>query len=73
MMSEHEPLSLRQVEAAKMLGVSPRTLWTWTSEGRIPCVRIGTGKRQLTLYPVESLKSWLRDQATGNVQKGGEA
>lgn len=69
-MSEHEPLSLRPVEAAKVLGVSPRTLWTWTQEGKIPCVRMGTGRRQLTLYPVESLSQWLREQATGT--KGGE-
>ena len=38
------PLALRPVNAARLLGVSPRTLWEWTRAGLIPSVRIGTGK-----------------------------
>jgi predicted DNA-binding transcriptional regulator AlpA len=59
-----EPLALRPAEAAKALGISPRTLWGLTApRGPIPCVRIGHGKRQSVLYPVAELQAWLRRQA----------
>lgn len=32
-------------EAARLLSISDRTLWTWTNEGRIVCVKIGRIKR----------------------------
>lgn len=35
------PLLLDAREAARRLGISPRTLWTLTDEGRIRPVRIG--------------------------------
>lgn len=58
-----QPLSLRPRQAAPLLGVSERTLWTWTSRGLIPHVRIGTGKRQTVLYPVAQLQAWLAEQS----------
>ena len=62
--SRPEPLSLRPREAAKALGISPRTLWALSApRGPIPCVRIGPGKRQAVLYPVADLHEWLRQQA----------
>ena len=54
-------LALRPREAAEALGVSERTLWAWTKNGRIPHVRMGGA----VLYPVESLRLWLREQACG--------
>lgn len=54
----NEKLALRPREVCELLGVSPRTLWAWTKEGRIPHVRIGRTLR----YPVEELRSWLRQQ-----------
>ena len=57
------PLAMRPREAATALGVCPRTLWGWTQEGLIPCVRIGTGKRQTVLYPVTELQAWLTRQS----------
>jgi excisionase family DNA binding protein len=54
-----EPLSYRPREAAKLLGVSTRTLFEWTRQGKVYCVRIGVGKRAAVLYPVESLRSLL--------------
>lgn len=64
-MAEHtqRPLALRPREAAQVLSVSPRTLWEWTRAGIIPCVRVGTGKRQTVLYPVADLEAWLASQA----------
>jgi excisionase family DNA binding protein len=64
------PLALRPRDAARMLGVSPRTLWAWTAEGIIPCVRVGTGKRKTVLYSVRDLQSWLTNQA--EAAKGGD-
>lgn len=39
------PLAVRRVEAARMLGISPRTLDALTvPHGPIPCARIGSAK-----------------------------
>lgn len=64
------PLALRPCQAAKALGISPRHLWQLTKDGHIPCVRVGSGKRQTVLYPVEVLQTWLSRSATA--AKGGD-
>lgn len=62
-MSEvQEPMALRPREAAKVLGVSLRTLCAWESAGLITAARIGTGKRRTVLYPLAELKAWLASQ-----------
>ena len=61
------PLALRPREAAKALSISERHLWQLTHDGRIPCLRIGDGKRKTVLYPVADLQAWLNQQA--NVSK----
>ena len=48
-------LAVSRREAAAMLGISERLLWTWTNASKIPHVRIGTR----VLYPVEQLRRWL--------------
>jgi hypothetical protein len=54
------PLAWRPRAAAKALSLSIRTLWGLTApRGPIPCVRIGTGRRQTVLYPVSLLQAWL--------------
>jgi excisionase family DNA binding protein len=55
-------LTVNRKEAAAMLGISERLLWTWTNAGQIPHVRIGAR----VLYPVESLRQWLEQQTSGN-------
>lgn len=62
-------MAMRPRDAAKALGISPRTLWEWTRTGIVPCVRIGTGKRQTVLYPLADLQAWLSEKA--NAAKGG--
>jgi len=52
------PFALRPREAAKALGVSERTLWTWTRQRAIPHVRRG----KTILYPVDMLRRWLDEQ-----------
>ena len=51
-------------DAARMLSISPRALWSLTKNGELPAVRIG--KRSVR-YDVESLRRWI-DQ-----RKGGAA
>jgi excisionase family DNA binding protein len=57
-------MALRPKDAAKALGISTRHLWTLTAQGHIPCARVGSGKRQLVVYPVEVLRAWLAAQAS---------
>lgn len=64
------PLVLRPREAAKALGISPRLLWQLTKDGRIPCVRVGSGKRRTVLYPLADLQAWLTRESS--TLKGGE-
>ena len=61
-------LALRPREAARLLGVSERTLWQWTRDGLIPAARIGNGKRRVVLYATADLQDWLSRQAG----EGGE-
>jgi hypothetical protein len=59
-----EPLALRARDAAKLLSISPRTLWALTApRGPIPCIRVGHGTRQLVLYPLDGLRAWLANRA----------
>ena len=62
------PLAVGRSEAASMLGISERLLWTWTKSGMIPHVRIGTR----VLYPVEQLRVWLNNQASGTAPRNGQ-
>jgi len=52
-------LAMRLREAAKAIGVSERTLWEWTDRGVVPHLRLG----KVILYPVGSLKEWLKREA----------
>lgn len=63
--SFHEPLALRPRAAAQALGISARTLHSWTKEGRVPHVRVGDGKRCCILYPTDQLRAWLAERAGG--------
>jgi excisionase family DNA binding protein len=47
-------------EAAKLLSISERTLWTLTKNGQIGCVRIGTSKR----YAVAELERFIASAQT---------
>jgi len=58
-------LAMRPREAAKAIGLSERTLWTLTNQGKIPHIRLG----RAVLYPVDTLCEWL---AEGSRIGGGE-
>jgi excisionase family DNA binding protein len=67
------PLALRPREAAKALGISPRHLWQLTKDGKVPCVRVGDGKRKTVLYPVAELQAWLTQQANAGKEASNDA
>lgn len=54
-------LALRREEAAEALGISDRTLWTWTRSGDVPHVRIGG----VVMYPIDGLREWLASRQSG--------
>lgn len=54
-------LAMRPREAAKAIGVSERTLWTWTHNNEIPHIRMG----KAILYPINGLRKWLESKANG--------
>jgi excisionase family DNA binding protein len=60
MTAESNVFLLTALEAAKALAVSPRTLWSLTNGGAIPCVRIGRAVR----YAPGDLKAWVESQKT---------
>lgn len=55
------PLALRPKDAAPLLGVSERHLWTLTNQGLIPHIRLG----RAIVYPVDLLKAWMAEQVKG--------
>jgi excisionase family DNA binding protein len=62
-------LALRLKEAAAAIGVSDRTLWTWTAEGEVPHVRIsGT-----VIYPLDTLREWLSRRSSKVTSAAEEA
>jgi excisionase family DNA binding protein len=50
-----EPLLLTARQAAKVLNVCEKTLWTLTKNGDIPAVRIGRAVR----YDPADLRAWI--------------
>jgi excisionase family DNA binding protein len=55
---------LRAREAAEILSICERTLWSLTVKGELPCVRLGKSVR----YRPEALRQWAAEQ-----EKGGAA
>jgi hypothetical protein len=55
------PLSVGLRDAARLLGVSDRWLWSQSQSGAVPCSSIG-GRR---LFRVAALEEWLRQNETG--------
>jgi excisionase family DNA binding protein len=63
-----QQLALRAKCAAKLLGISERTLWTLTQSGEIPAKRIGDGPRKTALYSVAALQAWLAGETDTSTQ-----
>lgn len=52
---EQNKLLVDPREAARLLSVCEKTLWTITERGELPCVRIGRAKR----YSIARLNAWI--------------
>lgn len=55
------PLLLNAREAARLLNVSERLLWTMTADGDIPSVRVG---RRGVRYLPDDLTRWIESRRT---------
>jgi excisionase family DNA binding protein len=53
------PLLISGREAAKLLSVCEKTLWTLTKAGEIPAVHIGRAVR----YSMEDLRTWIASRS----------
>ena len=67
------PLMVPAREAARLLSVSERTLWTWTKEGRLPIVRVSTSEatkgRMQNRYAVSDLVAFIETAKSENGQR----
>jgi predicted DNA-binding transcriptional regulator AlpA len=52
---------LRPIEAAKLLAISPRTLWGLTKDNQIPHLRINRVLR----YDINALQQWIASHLSG--------
>ncbi|HNQ22646.1 MAG TPA: helix-turn-helix domain-containing protein [Phycisphaerae bacterium] len=58
------PLAVGAREAARMLGIGVRLLWSRTNSGEIPHLRLGAR----TLYNVHALQAWLDARTKGGAR-----
>ena len=61
-MTDPAKLLLTAPEAARVLSISARKLWSLTNSGEIPVIRVGA---RSVRYPVEALREWIADNMTG--------
>jgi excisionase family DNA binding protein len=54
-MTRPDRLAYRVDEAAELASVSPRTIWSWITAGKLKTVKIG----RCTLIPASSLRALL--------------
>ena len=64
-----EPLLVDARETAKLLGLSERTLWTYTDKGVIPSLKIGRSRR----YSVLTLQRWIDEQQRAGMPTEADA
>ncbi len=62
-------LCLSEIEAAKALGISSRTLFSLRAAGRIGFLKLGEGAKSRVLYPMAALEKFVAD----NTRIGGAA
>jgi len=60
--TETRPMLLTAREAARLLGVSERTLYNWRATESLPHVRIG---KRCVRYPSDALRRWAAARTEG--------
>ena len=54
-------------DVASILTISPRTIYRWTTEGKIPCaVNFGTEKKANWRFPIDEFEAWEREYRQEN-------
>jgi hypothetical protein len=61
-LSAQQPLLVSAPQAADMMGIGTRLLWSETNRRTIPHVRIG----RRVLYSVTSLQKWIESREKGS-------
>lgn len=61
------PLVVDEHQAAKMLGISTRTLWDYRKSGEIPVIRLG----RLVRFAVDDLRKFIESKRVGMVSDCG--
>ena len=56
---DQEPLLVDLRTAAKMLGLSEKTVWSMARNKRLPSLKAGPGRSSRRMYSVEALKTWV--------------
>ena len=56
-----QPIAVNATNAARLLGIGERKLWSLTNRGDIPHFRIGRSVR----YSVPALLAWIDDRTKG--------
>lgn len=56
-----DPMLIGMADAARMIGVSARTLWSMANAGELPTVRI----RRRVLFNVAALREWVDARTKG--------
>jgi excisionase family DNA binding protein len=55
--------AINALEACKLLGLKrPNTVLKWAREGKIPSIRMGTGKGAYVRFRASALDAWMRQQ-----------
>lgn len=62
------PLLINATQAAKTMGISPRSLWTLTQAGTIPHVRLG----RRVMYSLQCLHEAVNKNTVVGGNKNGE-
>jgi excisionase family DNA binding protein len=55
------PKLMTVAEVADLLGISPKTIYAWASQGRLPCVRLGS----LLRFDPSEIARWVGDRKEG--------
>ncbi|MGD2092366.1 MAG: helix-turn-helix domain-containing protein [Candidatus Aminicenantes bacterium] len=50
-------------EVAEVLGVKPRTIFSWVTQNRIPYIKLGEGRKSLVKFNPKRLNQWLEEQS----------
>ncbi|MDQ1426783.1 MAG: hypothetical protein QOK39_259 [Acidimicrobiaceae bacterium] len=56
---------LSRGEAAQRLGVPPRTIHRWASEGKLPCVRTFGGHRRFAVADIDAMAILVKRRRQG--------